>query len=69
MTKMESIMAATKTAAECCGISEITGTLEVSKSADLIILQGDPLKDIRVLQEKSLIKTVMKEGAVCVSRP
>jgi imidazolonepropionase-like amidohydrolase len=69
LTEMESIIAATKTAAECCGISETTGTLEVGKLADLIILQGDPLKDIRVLQEKSRIKTVMKEGMVCVSRP
>lgn len=66
---MESIMAATKTAAECLGIGDETGTLKPSKFGDLIIVEGDPLKDIRVLQDKSRVKMVMKEGTVYVVRP
>ena len=41
--------------------SEI-GTLETGKRADLIVVDGDPLADITVLQDKSRILAVMKDG-------
>jgi len=69
LTEMESIVAATKTAAECIGIGDRTGTLELGKFADLIIVEGDPLEDIKVFQDKSRIKMVMREGTVYVTRP
>ena len=37
------------------------GTLEPGTLADLVIVAGDPLKDIRVLQDQSKL-TVMKNG-------
>lgn len=64
MTPMEAIVAATRNGAECAGIQDITGTLEEEKTADLIIVDGDPLRDIGVLRRKGDIHIVMKEGVV-----
>ena len=69
LTEMESIVATTKTAAECIGLGDKTGTIEPGKFADLIILDGDPLQDIKLFQDKNKIKTVMKGGIVYVKRP
>jgi len=40
------------------------GTIERGKLADLVVVDGDPLSDITVLQDKSRIKLVMKEGKI-----
>ncbi len=68
MTPMEALMAATGWAAECCGLEREIGTVQRGKLADLIVVDGDPLKDITVLQDRSRIKIVMKEGTVHVNR-
>jgi imidazolonepropionase-like amidohydrolase len=44
------------------------GTLEKGKIADLLVVDGDPLRDIRVLQDHGRIKVVMKDGRVEVDR-
>ena len=64
MTSSEAIVAATGWAAECCGLEGKVGTVQRGKLADLIVVDGDPLKDITVLQDRSRIKLVMKEGKV-----
>ncbi|MCZ7570485.1 MAG: amidohydrolase family protein [Ardenticatenaceae bacterium] len=61
LTAMEAIVAATKTAAEVCGVEQETGTLEPNKRADIIAVEGDPLEDIRTLQN---VRFVMKAGQV-----
>lgn len=38
------------------------GTLEAGKFADVLVIDGDPLKDIRVLQSPSKLMMVMKDG-------
>ena len=58
---MEAIRAATYHAATLLGKLEELGTAEPGKWADLVAVDGDPLKDIRVLQK---ISFVMKEGVV-----
>lgn len=68
MTPMEAIQTATKNAAEAIWLGKETGTLEPGKLADIIAVQGDPLSDIRILQEKEKIRIVMKEGKVLVDR-
>ena len=47
LTPLEAIHAATGTNAELLRISGKTGTLEAGKEADLLILNGDPSKDMR----------------------
>ena len=64
MNPMEAIVATTKTASECLGWDDKIGTVEEDKLADLIILDVNPLDDIRKLQESSHIQFVMKEGQV-----
>lgn len=68
MTPMAAIQTATKNTAEAIRLGDVTGTLEVGKYADILAIDGDPLKDIGILQDKSRIKIVMKEGKIFVDR-
>ncbi len=62
MSAMEAIVAATKTAAEAVGFEHMIGSIEEGKFADLLVVDADPLADISVLQDKSNIKLIMKNG-------
>jgi imidazolonepropionase-like amidohydrolase len=55
-------VATTKTASEVLGLEKKIGTLEKGKLADLVIINGDPLENIGVLQHKEKIMAIMKEG-------
>lgn len=66
LSEMEAIVTATKLNAEFFGLN--TGTVERGKLADLILLDGDPLKDIRIFQDAHRIKMVMLEGQIRVRR-
>jgi imidazolonepropionase-like amidohydrolase len=62
MTPMEIIRAATINAADLlAGERALFGALEAGKFADIIAVEGDPLKDITVLER---VRFVMKGGAV-----
>ena len=61
MPAMEAIKSATMNAADLLGITDHVGSIEKGKSADIIAVNGDPLKDIKVL---SSMNFVMKEGVV-----
>jgi imidazolonepropionase-like amidohydrolase len=61
MPAMEAIKSATMNAADLLGISDRIGSIEKGKSADIIAVKGDPIKDIKVL---SAMDFVMKEGVV-----
>jgi imidazolonepropionase-like amidohydrolase len=63
ITNMEAIVSATITAAEACGLKNV-GILEEGKVADLIVVNGDPLKDIKVLRDTENIHVVMTEGKI-----
>jgi imidazolonepropionase-like amidohydrolase len=67
-TPMEAIVAATKTSSECIGLNNKVGTLEPGKLADIIVVDKDPLKDIRVLEDKANILLVIKGGVTEVNR-
>ena len=64
MTPMQAIVAGTGEAAACCGLGSDLGTLESGKLADVIVVDGNPLADITVLQERDNIRLVMKEGTI-----
>ncbi|MFZ4102393.1 MAG: amidohydrolase family protein [Sphingobacterium thalpophilum] len=61
MPAMEAIKSATMNAADLLGILDRTGSIEKGKFADIIAVNGDPIKDIKVL---SAMTFVMKEGVV-----
>ncbi|MBI4173175.1 MAG: amidohydrolase family protein, partial [Candidatus Aenigmarchaeota archaeon] len=64
MTPMEAITAATHTAAACLGWEGTLGTIEAGKLADIIICKGNPLQDIRILENPENIPLVMLDGKV-----
>lgn len=64
MTPMESIVATTKTAAECLGWEDKVGTLEVGKLADIVVVKENPLKDIASLADNNNIQLVIKDGKI-----
>jgi adenylate cyclase len=59
LTPMQAISAATKVAAEFLGQEAHLGTLEVGKLADLVILGGNPLVDIRQVRQ---VEVVLRDG-------
>jgi imidazolonepropionase-like amidohydrolase len=61
LSPQEALLAATRNAADALGRSAELGTLERGKRADLVAVLGDPLQDVRVLQD---IGFVMKGGVV-----
>lgn len=54
-TPMEAIVAATKINSEICDASEEIGTIEKGKLADLLVLEQDPLRDIKNLKKVGII--------------
>lgn len=66
MSPLDALRAGTATPADLLGLSDVVGTLEPSKSADLIAVEGDPTLDMAALRR---IVLVMKAGAVYVRRP
>ena len=68
MTPMQALVAATGWASECLGLESEIGTVARGKAADLVVVDGDPLRDIAMLQDESRIKLVIKAGRVHVDR-
>ncbi|MEH7308077.1 metal-dependent hydrolase family protein [Neobacillus drentensis] len=61
LSEMDAIKSATQLAAEALQLSEI-GAIECGKIADMIVVAGNPLTNITLLQEKEKIKFVFKGG-------
>ena len=61
MTPMQAIQAATANAADLLGHSTEIGSIKPGKYADIIAVSGDPLADIRELEN---VKFVMKDGKI-----
>jgi imidazolonepropionase-like amidohydrolase len=64
MSELEAIRSATKDAAVTTSLGERVGEVAEGKYADLIVVNGDPSKNIRVLVDKRNIEVVIKGGAV-----
>jgi imidazolonepropionase-like amidohydrolase len=63
-TPLETITCATKTGAEILGRADEFGTLAAGKLADVLVIDGDVLRDIRVLEDRSRILAVLQGGVV-----
>jgi imidazolonepropionase-like amidohydrolase len=62
LSPMEALMTATTVAADALGLSQQIGSLEAGKVADLVMVNGDPTKDIGVLRKPGGISKVFKDG-------
>jgi imidazolonepropionase-like amidohydrolase len=68
LTPLEVITCATKTGAEIMGRGHEFGTLEPGKLADVLVVDGDVVKDIRVLEDRSRFVAVLQGGVVKAGR-
>jgi imidazolonepropionase-like amidohydrolase len=62
MSPMDAVGAATSSAAALLGLGHKIGSIEVSKDADLLLIDGDPLKCIDVLLDAEKRIAVMQGG-------
>src|SRR5262245_48306838 len=58
----DAIATGTAHAAECLGLGRETGTLEVGKAADLLVLDRDPLREITVASDATVRALVLQAG-------
>jgi len=63
MTPMQAIVASTRMGAECMGLGDEVGQLKPGFFADLLVVDGDPLADVRVLEDRSRLRLILKDGA------
>jgi imidazolonepropionase-like amidohydrolase len=68
MSPLQALQAATGWAAECLGRERDFGTVEKGKLADLVVVDGDPLADVTILQNPDRIALVLKGGEIAVKR-
>jgi imidazolonepropionase-like amidohydrolase len=68
LSPMEALSVTTIEAAKLLRMDERIGSLEPGKLADFIVVDGDPVADISVLQDKSRILTVAIGGQTMVER-
>lgn len=68
LTPMQALRAGTQWAARCLGLDREVGTIEKGRLADVVVVNGNPLEDIKVLLDPQRIELVLKGGAVCTDR-
>jgi imidazolonepropionase-like amidohydrolase len=63
-TPMEAIVGATKWGGEIMGMGGELGQVREGYLADLLLVDGDPLTDVALLQDRSRLLAIMKDGAL-----
>lgn len=61
ISEMDTIVAATSVGAEMLKVDDVTGSLVEGKSADLLVINGNPLENIRTISVDNM-DIIMKEG-------
>ncbi len=69
LTPFEGITAATLGSARALGIADTAGTVEAGKAADLVVLDANPLLDIRALTRSNELWMVLSAGRMVVAPP
>lgn len=60
---MDAIMAATRLGGEIMGMGDRVGQVRPGYLADLLLVDGDPLENVAILQQRDRLKAIMKDGA------
>jgi imidazolonepropionase-like amidohydrolase len=61
---MEAIVAATRLGGEIMSMPGELGVVKPGALADLLLVDGDPLADITILQDRNALRMIMKDGAL-----
>ena len=64
LTPMEVLVSATRTNAELFRMQDRIGTVEPGKLADLLVVKGNPLRDLRLFQNPGNLLLIMKGGVI-----
>lgn len=67
-TPLETITCATRTGAEIMGLGHEIGTVEPGKLADLLIVDGDVLSDVSLLEDRTRFLAIMQGGFIKAGR-
>jgi imidazolonepropionase-like amidohydrolase len=67
LAPLQGIVAATRGSARALGLEDV-GTVTVGAVADLLVVDGDPLAEIRVLNDTQRIWLVLKDGIIVAGR-
>ena len=59
---MDAILAATRLGGEIMGMGERLGQVRPGYLADLLLVDGDPLEDVAILQQRDRFTAIMKDG-------
>ena len=66
---MEALVAATLTASRALGWEARIGSVEEGKLADLLVMDSNPLEDLRRLGDKKSIRAVFLDGKLVARQP
>ncbi|HIA62961.1 MAG TPA: amidohydrolase family protein [Planctomycetaceae bacterium] len=64
LTAKETLICATRTGAEIIGVQDKLGTLETGKIADILVVAGDVLDDISLIEDKQNLLAVIQNGII-----
>jgi imidazolonepropionase-like amidohydrolase len=64
MSPMDALKSLTSRPAEVFGLSDVTGTIQRGREADLVLFSSDPLKDIRIIDGDRARVAVLRAGNV-----
>lgn len=62
MKPMQALVAATHMGTTCMGLGDETGLLKTGMLADFLVVEGNPLKDVRILENRDYLRMIVKEG-------
>jgi imidazolonepropionase-like amidohydrolase len=62
MTPMQALVAATRMGTTCMGLGDETGVLRAGMLADFLVVDGNPLKDVRILENRDRLRLIVKDG-------
>ena len=62
MSPMDAIVSATRMGGEIMGMGDELGQVREGFIADLLLVDGDPLKDVSILQDKDKLRMIMQNG-------
>jgi len=61
---MDTLVAATRLGGALMGMPDELGVVKAGALADLLLVDGDPLADIAILQDRGALRMIMKGGAL-----
>jgi imidazolonepropionase-like amidohydrolase len=69
MKPMDALVSATSVAAKALGWEARLGSVEEGKAADLLVMDENPLDDLKKLADKKLIRAVFQDGKLAAQQP